>query len=72
MNIVRQGGLGQWRCRAQGGRNILSVCLSRLATLHTFFKLERKIRGEFDLNRDTTRQMIRDSPYHELEQSLVK
>ena len=32
----------------------------------------RQIRKEFDLNRDTTRQMIHNSPYHELEQGLVK
>ena len=42
------------------------------STLHTFLKHESKIREEFETNRDSSRQMIRNSPFHELEQGLVK
>ena len=42
------------------------------STLFQFIKDEKKIRSEFETNRDSNRQMIKDSPRHTLEQALVK
>ena len=42
------------------------------STLFTFIKDEEKIRQEYETNRDPKRQMIRNSPFHELEQTLIK
>ena len=42
------------------------------STLHQFLKDEARIRDEFEKNRDPNRQMIRQSPFHELEQALMQ
>ena len=42
------------------------------STLQNFLRDEKKVREEFEKNRDSKRQMIRKSPHHDLEQALVK
>ena len=42
------------------------------STLHQFIKDESKIRGEFDANKNSNRTLIRKSPFHDLEQALIK
>ena len=42
------------------------------STLFDFIKNEKKIRDEFESNRDSNRRLIRASPFQELEQAVVK
>ena len=42
------------------------------STLQNFLRDEKKLRAEFENNRDTKRQKVSLSPFHELEQRLVK
>ena len=42
------------------------------STLSTFLRDEKKVREEFENNRDSKRNAIRVSPHNELEQNLVK
>ena len=57
------------------GRSRTDICRDygiASSTLFNFIKDESKIRGEFEKNRDSKRQMIKNAPFHELEQALVK
>ena len=60
LDLVRQGTPRTEICRTY---NIPS------STLHQFLKDEARIRDEFEKNRDPNRQMIRQSPFHNLEQA---
>ena len=42
------------------------------STLFQFIKDEKKIRDEFEKNRNSKRTMIKNSPFHELEQALIQ
>ncbi len=39
---------------------------------HNFSRDEKKVREEFEKNRDSKRQMIRKLPHYDLEQELIK
>ena len=41
-------------------------------TMQNFLRDEKKVREEFEKNRDSKRQMIRKLPHYDLEQALIK
>ena len=61
--------------KVQKGDSRAELCRSyeiASSTLHTFIKDEKKIRAEFESNRDSKRRVIRTSPFHELEKAVIK
>ena len=42
------------------------------STLYTFLKDEGKLRKEFESNKNANRTLIRNSPFHDMEQGLIQ